>query len=98
MLENCCYGWNEMLVLNMARAGMFGELLHAECAYDHDLRKIVFENASEGLWRRAEHIGRNGNPYPTHGPGPGAPYLGVQRGGRLHYTGPISPAEGGATE
>lgn len=98
MLENACYGWNEMLVLGMARAGMFGELLHAECAYNHDLRGIVFENASEGLWRRAEHIGRNGNLYPTHGLGPVAQYLGIHEGDRFDYLVSMSSPEGGLTE
>jgi predicted dehydrogenase len=98
MLENCCYGWNEMLVLNMARAGMFGELLHGECAYDHDLRKIVFENASEGLWRRAEHIGRNGNLYPTHGLGPVAQYMGIHEGDRFDYIVSMSSPEAGLTD
>src|SRR6266508_516687 len=99
MLENCCYGWNEMLVLNMVRAGMFGELLHGECAYDHDLRAIVFENASEGLWRRAEHIGRNGNLYPTHGLGPVAQYMGIHEvaRGRAHGL-PEAAGAGGRPE
>jgi len=98
MLENCCYGWNEMLVLNMVRAGMFGELLHGECAYDHDLRAIVFENASEGLWRRAEHIGRNGNLYPTHGLGPVAQYMGIHEGDRFDYLVSMSSPEAGLTD
>src|SRR6185369_15236333 len=42
MLENCCYGENELFVLNMAREGVFGELTHAECAYIHDLRSLLF--------------------------------------------------------
>jgi predicted dehydrogenase len=98
MLENCCYGWNELLVLNMVRAGMLGELLHGECAYDHDLRTIVFENASEGLWRRAEHIGRNGNLYPTHGLGPVAQYMGIHQGDRFDHIVSMSSPEAGLTE
>jgi hypothetical protein len=83
ILENCCYGWSEMLVLNMARAGVFGQLIHAECAYIHDLRSLLFENRGEGLWRRFEHFKRNGNLYPTHGLGPVALYMGVNRGDRF---------------
>jgi len=83
MLENCCYGWSEMLVLNLVRAGMLGELTHAECAYIHDLRALLFEDEGEGLWRRFEHFKRNGNIYPTHGLGPVAQYLGVHRGDRF---------------
>jgi hypothetical protein len=83
ILENCCYGWSEMLVLDLARAGVFGELVHAECAYIHDLRSLLFENRGEGLWRRFEHFKRNGNLYPTHGLGPVALYMDVNRGDRF---------------
>jgi predicted dehydrogenase len=83
MLENCCYGYNELMVLNMARAGFFGDLTHAEAAYIHDLRKLLFEDAGEGLWRRAEHFTRDGNLYPTHGLGPVASYLDINRGDRF---------------
>jgi hypothetical protein len=83
MLENCCYGWSEMLLMNLVRAGELGELTHAECAYIHDLRALLFEDEGEGLWRRYEHFRRNGNLYPTHGLGPVAQYLGVQRGDRF---------------
>ena len=97
MIENCCYGYNEMLVNRMVKAGLFGELLHAECAYNHDLRKILFENRSEGLWRRAEHIGRNGNLYPTHGLGPVAWYLGIHKGDRFDHMVSMSSPEAGLT-
>ena len=83
ILENCCYGWSEMLVLQMVRAGVFGELTHGECAYIHDLRSLLFENRGEGLWRRFEHFKRNGNLYPTHGLGPVALYMDVNRGDRF---------------
>jgi hypothetical protein len=85
IMENCCYGSSELLVLNMIRAGLFGELLHAECAYIHDLRAILFEDQSEGLWRRLPHTKRNGNLYPTHGLGPVASYMGINRGDRFDY-------------
>ncbi|HZS07453.1 MAG TPA: Gfo/Idh/MocA family oxidoreductase [Blastocatellia bacterium] len=85
IMENCCYGWSEMMVLNMVKAGMFGELLHGEAAYNHDLRGIVNENRSEGLWRRNWHTKLNGNLYPTHGLGPVSNYLGVNRGDRFDY-------------
>src|SRR5260221_407250 len=80
MLENCCYGENELLVLNMIRAGLFGDLLYGEGAYLHDLRKLLFEDQSEGLWRRFPHMQHNGNLYPTHGLGPVANYMGINRG------------------
>lgn len=84
-LENCCYGYNELLVLNMARAGMFGDLTHGACAYNHDLRSELYSSAGEGLWRRFEHLNRNGNLYPTHGLGPMANYMDVNRGDRFDY-------------
>lgn len=84
-LENCCYGYNEMMVWNMVKAGMFGELTHGACAYNHDLRSILFSNEGEGLWRRFEHLNRNGNLYPTHGLGPVAHYMDINRGDRFDY-------------
>jgi hypothetical protein len=83
MLENCCYGRNEMLVLQLVRAGRLGEILHGEAAYIHDLREILFQKSSEGLWRRAWHARRDGNLYPTHGLGPVARYMDDNRGDRL---------------
>jgi len=82
-LENCCYGYNEMMVLNMVRAGLFGRLTHGGAAYNHDLRSILFSNEGEGLWRRAEHLNRDGNLYPTHGLGPVARYMDINRGDRF---------------
>jgi hypothetical protein len=82
-LENCCYGYNELLVLTLARAGVLGDLTHAACAYNHDLRGELFSNGGEGLWRRLEHLKRNGNLYPTHGLGPVANYFDVNRGDRF---------------
>jgi predicted dehydrogenase len=84
-LENCCYGYNELMVLNMVRAGLFGELTHGACAYNHDLRSILFSNEGEGQWRRFEHLNRNGNLYPTHGLGPVAHYMDINRGDRFDY-------------
>jgi hypothetical protein len=95
IMENCCYGHNELLVLNMIRAGMFGQLLHGEGAYNHDLRKIVFEDRSEGLWRRDPHTKRNGNLYPTHGLGPIANYMGINRGDRFDYIVSMSSPQAG---
>ena len=84
-LENCCYDYNELLVWNLVKAGVLGELTHAACAYNHDLRSILFSNEGEGLWRRFEHLNRNGNLYPTHGLGPVAHYLDINRGDRFDY-------------
>ena len=83
IMENCCYDYSETMVLNMVRAGLLGELVHGECAYNHDLREILFENANEGLWRRRHHTLRNSNLYPTHGLGPMAKYMNINRGDRF---------------
>ena len=85
MMENCCYDRREMLILNLVRRGMLGEVLHAECGYLHDLRTIKFSTEGEGLWRRAHAMHRNGNLYPTHGLGPVAQCLDINRGDRFDY-------------
>lgn len=86
MLENCCYDFFELLTLNMARNGMFGELVHAEGAYIHDLRDLNFSKKGYAdMWRLKENIGRNGNLYPTHGLGPIAQCLDINRGDRMDY-------------
>lgn len=85
MLENCCYGYNETLILRVIHAGMFGDLLYGEGAYLHDLREELFSNKGEGLWRRTVHTEREGNLYPTHGLGPVANYMSIQRGDRFDY-------------
>jgi predicted dehydrogenase len=85
MLENCCYDRREMLMLNLVRQGVFGELLHGECSYQHDLRDIKFSTEGEGLWRRAHATRRNGNLYPTHGLGPIAQCMNINRGNRFEY-------------
>ena len=85
MMENCNYDWPAMMAFNMVRQGVFGELLHAEGGYLHDLRGIKFENRNEGLWRRAWSQKLNGNPYPTHGLGPVANCLDINRGDRFDY-------------
>ncbi len=85
MMENCCYDRREMLMLNMVRLGLFGELLHGEAGYLHDLRSIKFSTEGEGLWRRAHAMRRNGNLYPTHGLGPIAQCMDINRGDRLEY-------------
>ncbi|WP_109487712.1 Gfo/Idh/MocA family protein [Occallatibacter savannae] len=95
MLENCCYGYNETLVLRMIHAGEFGEILYGEGAYLHDLRDELFSHAGEGLWRRAEHTRADGNLYPTHGLGPVANYMRIQRGDRFdHLVSMSSPQRG----
>jgi len=83
MMENCNYGRSEMLVLHMTRLGLFGEILHGEGGYLHDLRGIKFASEGEGLWRREHSKHRNGNLYPTHGLGPIANCMDINRGDRF---------------
>ena len=94
MMENVCYGREELMVLNMCRLGIFGELLHGEGAYIHDLRSQMFEiEHGTGSWRTMHYTKRNGNLYPTHGLGPIAQYMNINRGDRFDYlTSVSSPA------
>ncbi len=94
-LENCNYGYTEMLVNRLVHAGVLGELLHCEAAYLHDLREILFETRDEGLWRRGWHTRMDANLYPTHGLGPVARYLDIHRGDRFDYLVSMSSPEAG---
>ncbi len=93
ILENCCYGYNELLALNMVKAGALGDLTHAEAAYIHDLRGVLFDQTGEGSWRRAAHIRRDGDLYPTHGLGPVARYLDIHNGDRFDVLVSLSSLE-----
>lgn len=83
MLENCCYGREEMTVLNMIRKGMFGELVHCEGGYRHDLRDEVALGHENRHYRLDNYLNRTGDVYPTHELGPIAKYLGLNRGNRM---------------
>ncbi len=86
MLENCCYDFFELLTLNMARNGLFGELVHAEGAYLHNLLDLNFSKTGYAdMWRLRENASRNGNLYPTHGLGPIAQCLNINRGDKMDY-------------
>jgi hypothetical protein len=87
MLENCCYDFFELLTLNMARNGLFGELVHGEGAYIHDLTKDYLFNkkAYADMWRLKQNFQHNGNLYPTHGLGPIAQCLNINRGDRMDH-------------
>ncbi len=98
MLENVCYRRDVMAVLNMVQKGMFGELIHAQGGYEHDLRGVLFNDGitaynsgvefgknaySEAQWRTEHNLKRNGELYPTHGLGPVAVMMDVNKGNRL---------------
>jgi predicted dehydrogenase len=86
MLENCCYDFFELLTLNMARQGFFGEIVHVEGAYIHDLLTNNFgKDSYSDMWRLRENQQRNGNLYPTHGLGPVCQVLNVNRGDKMVY-------------
>jgi predicted dehydrogenase len=85
MMENCCYDRPEMLCLNLVKKGLLGEILAGEAGYCHDLRALKFSNEGEGLWRIAHSIRRNANLYPTHGLGPVAQCMDINRGDSFAY-------------
>ena len=92
LLENYCYFRYNMAVLNMVRQGLFGELIHCTCGYGHDLReRLVLGKGTgtkpkgEGDFRSDHNQYRNGDLYPTHGIGPIAQCLNIQRGNRFAY-------------
>ncbi|AYQ33934.1 Gfo/Idh/MocA family protein [Runella sp. SP2] len=85
MLENCCYDFFELLTLNMARQGFFGEVVHVEGAYIHDIFDSFFDKGKRyDMWRLKENT-RNGNLYPTHGLGPICQVLDINRGDKMEY-------------
>ncbi len=98
MMENVCYRRDVMAILNMVRQGMFGELMHLQGGYQHDLRGIKLNSGkphggvgvefgdkgySESKWRTNHSVHRNGDLYPTHGIGPVAEMLNINYGNRF---------------
>ncbi len=93
VMENVCYRRDTIAVLNMVREGLFGELMHCQGGYQHDLRAIKFQpgaefgpgSTGEARWRTQHAIRRNGDLYPTHGVGPMANCLNINHGNRFLY-------------
>ncbi len=83
MLENCCYGEKEMAILNMVKKGMFGELVHCQGGYQHDLRGEITNGRENRHYRFDNFLHRNGELYPTHELGPIAKLLNLNRGNRM---------------
>ena len=98
MLENACYFRDVLAVLNMVRQGVFGEIVHLQAGYQHDLRGVKFNNGidaydsgvefgekgfSEARWRTNHSVHRNGDLYPTHGLGPVATMIDINHGNRF---------------
>lgn len=92
-LENCCYGYNEMLVNRMVHDGLLGTITHGEAAYIHDLRRELLDDSEGSYWRRRPHRERDGNLYPTHGLGPVAWYMDIDRGDRFDMLVSVSSME-----
>ncbi len=83
LLENCCYGRRELMILNMVRQGVFGEIVHCEGGYRHDLREEVSYGAENRHYRLRNYLNRNCENYPTHELGPIAKLMNVNRGNRM---------------
>ena len=99
MLENVCYRRDVLAVLNMVRQNVLGEMIHLQGGYQHDLRGVKFNDGktpygkgaefghedgySEARWRTDHSVWRNGDLYPTHGIGPLAHYVNINRGNRF---------------
>ncbi len=86
ILENVCYGEEELWLLNMAESGVFGTLTYGEGAYIHNLKELLFSKTYYyNMWRIRHNLVHDGNLYPTHGLGPIAQYMGIDRGDRFDY-------------
>ena len=83
MLENSCYDSFEMACLNMAQQGVFGELVHVEGGYCHNL--AAYWDKYRGDWSMRFSVEHRGDVYPTHGLGPLCQALNIHRGDRLSY-------------
>lgn len=100
IMENVCYRRDVMAILHMVRKDMFGEMIHLEGGYQHDLREVKFNDGinyygggvefgdkgySEARWRTTHSVYRNGDLYPTHGIGPVGSIINNNRGNRFEY-------------
>ncbi len=83
LLENCCYGREEMMAMNMVKQGIFGEIVHCSGGYQHDLREEIAFGNENRHYRLQNYIHRNCENYPTHELGPIAQILDINRGNRM---------------
>lgn len=75
MLENCVYDFYELTTLNMAQSGLFGEVVHVEGSYIHDLTDL-WDSYHDN--RRLEFNQKHaGDVYATHGLGPDCQALNI---------------------
>lgn len=82
-LENCCYNKRETMLFEMVKAGFFGEVVHCDGAYAHDLRYEVAFGKELRHYRLNHYLNDNCENYPTHELGPIARMLGINRGNRM---------------
>lgn len=73
-----------LALLNMVQKGLFGEILHTEGGYVHDLR-FVKNNPAEEPWRLAYDVTHNGNLYPDHPMNRIMAYENINHGDRLDH-------------
>ncbi|WP_026452690.1 Gfo/Idh/MocA family protein [Aequorivita capsosiphonis] len=113
MMENVCYRRDIMAVFNMVRQGKFGEIVHGQGGYQHDLRNVLFNDGihayghgaefgekgfSEAKWRTNHYKNRNAELYPTHGIGPVATMMDVNRGNRITHLTSMASKQAGLTK
>lgn len=84
-VENCCYDFFEMMVLNMTQQGFFGEIIYGEGAYIHELAELFLGDRFYQKWELRQAMGKMGNLYPTHGLGPICQAMNINRGDRMDY-------------
>lgn len=95
MMENCCYGRTEMTVLNMVRQGLLGFIIHSECGYLHDIRELFLQTTNEREWFLDHVLRRDGGLYTTHGIGPAAQCMDINRGDQFDFLVSMSSAPRG---
>ncbi len=98
MLENCCYGKYELMVLNMVRKGMFGTVVHCAGGYHHDLRKEIAFGKENRHYRLQNYLTRNCENYPTHELGPISKILNLNRGNKMKSLVSVSSKASGMRE
>lgn len=113
MMENVCYRRDILAVFNMVRQGKFGQIVHGQGGYQHDLRNVLFNDGvqpygggvefgekafSEAKWRTDHYVKRNGELYPTHGLGPVATMMDVNRGNRITHLTSMASQQAGLTD
>jgi hypothetical protein len=84
MSSNCHVGMSAV-VLNMVRQGYFGDIIHAEGAYIHDILRGIFSYKYEDMWRLRGNMNKNGNLYPQHGLVPIIQMMDINYGDKMDF-------------